>query len=69
MKKFTLLIITFYQQHISPYLGIMCRHEPTCSNYAYQAILKHGVITGSLMAVTRLFNCRPFGKTGYDPVP
>jgi putative membrane protein insertion efficiency factor len=42
---------------------------PTCSNYAYEAISKHGVMIGSLMTGSRLLNCRPFGKTGYDPVP
>ena len=69
MKKLTLIIIGFYQQNISPYLGVRCRYVPTCSNYAYEAISKHGVMIGSLMTGSRLLNCRPFGKTGYDPVP
>ncbi|MAO88974.1 MAG: membrane protein insertion efficiency factor YidD [Dehalococcoidia bacterium] len=69
MKKLTLLIIIMYQQIISPYLGYRCRHEPTCSNYGYEAISRHGLITGSSMTISRLLSCRPFGKTGYDPVP
>jgi len=69
MKKLALLIIVMYQQVISPYLGYRCKYEPTCSNYGYEAISRHGLITGSFMTTSRLFSCRPFGKAGYDPVP
>jgi len=47
----------------------MCRHEPTCSNYAYEAISRHGFLPGLGMTFIRLLNCRPFGNRGYDPVP
>lgn len=69
MKKLALLIIIMYQQVISPYLGNRCRHEPTCSRYGHEAISRHGFMTGSFMTISRLLSCRPFGRTGYDPVP
>ena len=46
----------------------ICRYEPSCSEYAKQAVEKHGQIKGSLMAATRLARCNPLSKGGYDPV-
>ena len=46
-----------------------CRFYPSCSHYGYQAIYKHGVIKGSLMAIWRVLRCNPFNSGGYDPVP
>lgn len=63
------LPIRFYQIAISPLLGPSCRFTPTCSEYARQAILKHGPLKGLYLAVRRLMRCHPWGGSGYDPVP
>ncbi len=64
-----LLPIRFYQLYISPLLGPSCRFTPTCSEYARQAILKHGPFKGLYLAVRRILRCNPWGGSGYDPVP
>jgi len=46
-----------------------CRFYPTCSHYAYQAIVKHGLIRGSGLAIWRVLRCQPFSQGGFDPVP
>jgi len=69
VKKVLLFIIRFYQLCISPYLGRNCRFHPSCSQYMYQAIIKHGVIKGVYYGTRRLLRCHPFNKGGYDPVP
>ena len=63
------LPIRFYQLCISPLLGPSCRFTPTCSEYARQAILKHGPVKGLYLAIRRLLRCHPWGGSGYDPVP
>jgi putative membrane protein insertion efficiency factor len=68
MKKVFLGLIRFYRKFISPIKPPCCRFYPTCSEYAYKAIEKHGVIKGSGMAAYRILRCNPFGKGGYDPV-
>ncbi|MCH7800385.1 MAG: membrane protein insertion efficiency factor YidD [Chloroflexi bacterium] len=69
MRTFALGAIRLYQLAISPYWPGRCRHEPTCSRYAQEAINKHGVARGIRLALGRLGRCRPFGTSGYDPVP
>ncbi len=69
MRGLALGAIRFYQLALSPYMGRNCRHVPSCSNYAYEAILKHGVVKGVWLAARRLARCRPLGTSGYDPVP
>ncbi|RMH06624.1 MAG: membrane protein insertion efficiency factor YidD [Nitrospirae bacterium] len=69
MQKIILLSIGIYQQWISPLLGPACRFTPTCSQYAYESILKHGVTKGFLMTLMRLAKCHPFHAGGFDPVP
>ncbi len=69
MKKILIFPIKLYQRVISPLLPPSCKYYPTCSNYAVQAIEKHGVFLGSLMALTRILRCNPFVSGGYDPVP
>ena len=64
-----ILPIRFYQVCISPLLGPSCRFTPTCSEYARQAILKHGPIKGLGLAIWRILRCNPWGGSGYDPVP
>ncbi len=69
MKKLFLLIIRFYQKYITPYTPAHCRFYPTCSSYAYQAILRFGAIRGGFLAVRRILRCNPLFPGGYDPVP
>lgn len=69
MKKILIGMIRFYQKNISFMLGKNCKYIPTCSQYALEAIKKHGAIKGSLLAAWRILRCNPFSKGGYDPVP
>jgi putative membrane protein insertion efficiency factor len=63
------LLIRGYQLVISPWLPPSCRFEPSCSNYALQALKQHGPLVGPLLATWRIARCNPFGGQGYDPVP
>ena len=62
-------VIRIYQWFISPLLGAPCRHLPTCSHYAIEAIETHGALAGSWLTVKRVLRCNPWGTSGYDPVP
>jgi putative membrane protein insertion efficiency factor len=62
-------LITFYQRAISPAFAPRCRYYPTCSSYAREAILRHGALKGTGLALWRLLRCNPWGDYGYDPVP
>ena len=68
LKKILILPILFYQAAISPLFPPTCRYTPTCSQYAKEAILKHG-LKGFWMAIKRIARCHPWGGSGYDPVP
>lgn len=68
IRKALVWLIRGYQRFLSPALGNNCRFMPTCSNYAIEAITKHGAIKGSALAIWRILRCNPFGKGGYDPV-
>ncbi|MCA9421591.1 MAG: membrane protein insertion efficiency factor YidD [Nitrospira sp.] len=61
--------IAGYQYGISPFMGICCRFEPTCSHYGLEAITKHGAIKGLVLMVCRILKCHPFHPGGLDPVP
>lgn len=61
--------IYFYQRAISPLLPPSCRFTPTCSQYAVEAIRKHGPFYGLYLAIRRILRCHPWGGSGYDPVP
>jgi putative membrane protein insertion efficiency factor len=69
MKYVLVFLITLYQKLLSPWLPPSCRYTPTCSQYAREALLKHGLFRGLLLAVKRLARCHPFHAGGYDPVP
>lgn len=58
-----------YQLFISPLLPPACRYTPSCSQYALEALERHGAWRGSYLAVRRLLRCHPFRAGGYDPVP
>ena len=62
-------LIRIYQLFISPMLGPSCRYLPSCSDYAAEAIERHGALAGTWLALRRLARCHPCGGSGYDPVP
>ena len=68
MKKVAILLIRFYQKAISPMFPPSCRFQPTCSQYALEAVGKYGVWKGGRKAIWRILRCNPFCKGGYDPV-
>lgn len=67
MKWLLIKIIRLYQR-IPSNIHTYCRHYPTCSTYAIDAINEYGSIKGSLMAIKRIIRCNPLGTKGYDPV-
>lgn len=69
VQYFLLGLVWVYQKILSPMKPPSCRFTPTCSEYAAQALHKHGAITGTKLAVKRLAKCHPWGGSGYDPVP
>lgn len=73
MSRLVILCIRGYQRFISPLivliLGPSCRFEPSCSQYAIDALRVHGLIRGSFYAVWRILRCHPFARGGHDPVP
>ena len=62
-------LIHFYRRCISPFTAPTCRFQPTCSEYAEQAVAQHGNLRGSWLALRRILRCHPWGGCGYDPVP
>jgi putative membrane protein insertion efficiency factor len=69
VKRVLIAILRFYKRRISPLLPDACIYTPTCSEYAMEAIQKHGVLKGTGLAIWRVLRCNPFAKGGYDPVP
>lgn len=69
MARLLILPIRFYQKFISPLTPPSCRYTPTCSQYAVEALRKHGPLKGMYLAVRRLLRCHPWGGHGHDPVP
>ncbi|MCH5290473.1 MAG: membrane protein insertion efficiency factor YidD [Treponema sp.] len=62
-------LIRAYQICISPLLPACCRYTPSCSQYALEALQKHGPLKGLYLAVKRILRCNPFHEGGFDPVP
>jgi putative membrane protein insertion efficiency factor len=58
-----------YRLLLSPAIGPRCRYLPTCSDYALEALARHGVLHGGWLALRRILRCHPWGGSGYDPVP
>ncbi len=70
MGKLMIYLIRLYQKYLSGLKRMpTCRFIPTCSEYAVEAIRRHGALCGGVLAVWRVLRCNPLGKTGYDPVP
>lgn len=64
-----ILPVRFYQKFISPLTPPSCRFTPTCSQYAVEALRKHGPVKGLWLAIRRILRCHPWGGSGDDPVP
>ncbi|MDP6693260.1 MAG: membrane protein insertion efficiency factor YidD [Phycisphaerales bacterium] len=67
LARVLILFVRSYQITLRPLLGGHCRFQPTCSDYAIEALTKHGAIKGFIKSVCRIFRCNPFGGCGYDP--
>ncbi|MGQ9545630.1 MAG: membrane protein insertion efficiency factor YidD [Dehalococcoidia bacterium] len=69
MTQLALGVIKLYQKTLSKVLPHVCRFQPTCSHYAFEAVKKYGFFRGTWLAARRLVRCNPFCEGGYDPVP
>jgi putative membrane protein insertion efficiency factor len=69
LAKFFVMVVRGYQLAISPWLPPACRYTPRCSQYAIEALQRHGALKGSWLAARRLARCHPFRAGGHDPVP
>lgn len=68
-RKAVWWLIRVYQLTLSAFVGRRCRFEPSCSHYAQEAVMVHGVFKGGWLAAKRVARCGPMGGHGYDPVP
>ena len=68
MKGAVVAALRWYKVAVSPLLPPACRYTPTCSEYAIEAISRHGVLRGGALNIRRLLSCHPFTRGGYDPV-
>ena len=69
MSQAALAVLRWYKRSVSPVLPPSCRYTPTCSEYAMEAIERHGLARGLALAARRLISCNPLARGGYDPVP
>ncbi len=69
MRRLLMAMVRCYRRCISPLKPPTCRFYPTCSQYALEALEKHGAWRGLLLTLRRLLKCHPFHPGGYDPVP
>lgn len=69
MKRVLQALVRVYQIALSPLLGSNCRHQPTCSNYALEALEVWGAWKGVWLICKRVAKCHPWGTSGHDPVP
>lgn len=69
MTRLLVRLVDLYRACVSPLLPPLCRFEPSCSSYAREALLRHGSLKGTLLALWRVLRCNPLGRGGLDPVP
>ena len=67
-RRAVLLALRAYKWLLSPLLPAACRYTPTCSEFAREAVDRHGILRGAWMVAARLLRCHPFAGSGYDPV-
>ena len=68
-RLFGIAMIRCYQLTLSGFIGNSCRHQPTCSEYGYEAIARYGLLRGGWLTLIRIAKCNPWGTSGFDPVP
>ena len=68
MKQIVIFVVRAYRLLLSPYLPPSCRYQPTCSQYAEEALNKYGALKGGMIALKRISRCHPWGGSGYDPL-
>jgi hypothetical protein len=69
LKSLLLSVLAVYRYAISPMLGANCRFRPSCSEYATEAIRRHGSLRGGWLSLRRIARCHPWNPGGHDPVP
>lgn len=69
VARLLLAALAFYKRAVSPFFAGSCRFLPSCADYAREAVIRHGAVRGSWLALTRLARCHPLCAAGYDPVP
>jgi putative membrane protein insertion efficiency factor len=69
MKQVAAFCLRLYKGVVSPFLPVACRYVPTCSEYAAEAVARHGLLRGAALGLWRILRCNPFARGGYDPVP
>ena len=69
MRIVLLALVRFYRAAVSPWLAPRCRFLPTCSEYALEAVERHGALRGGALALRRIARCHPWGASGIDEVP
>ena len=69
MKRVLLFGLDLYQRALSPLMPSSCRFYPSCSQYAIEAVERHGIMSGGCRALGRILRCHPWHSGGYDPVP
>lgn len=67
LLRLELAVLALYKKWISPLLGTHCRYQPTCSQYAVDALSRHGLFRGNFRTMKRIARCAPWGGTGWDP--
>ena len=69
MKRVLQFLVRGYQYALRPLFGSHCRFYPSCSEYAWSAVERHGALKGSWLALRRIVRCHPYHPGGYDPIP
>jgi putative membrane protein insertion efficiency factor len=69
MTRTALWLLKLYKGLVSPFLPASCRYVPSCSEYAAEAVARHGLFRGAALGLWRLLRCHPLARGGYDPVP